>query len=97
MASRRGWGNEKHLDMLLPKLQGPAGDYVFDELSLEEHFNYKELINCLKHRFCEMESAKLYATMFWNRDQKASETEGAYATELKHIYGKVYLQCDCSA
>ena len=44
-----------------------------------------------------MESTETYATMFWKRDQKASETEEAYAAELKHIYGKAYPQHDCSA
>ena len=44
-----------------------------------------------------VESVKTYATVFWKRDQKASETEEAYATELKCIYGTAYLQCDCSA
>ena len=88
---QKGQDHEKHLDMLLSKLQGPAGDYVFDELSLEV------FIKCLKHRFWKMESAKTYATMFWKRDQRASETEEAYAIELKCTYGKVYPLCDCSA
>ena len=32
----QGWDKEKQLDVLLPKMQGAAGDYVFDELSREE-------------------------------------------------------------
>ena len=59
-----------------------AGDYVFDELSTEECLNYKVLIKCLKHRFHKVESAKTHATMFWKKDQKASETEETYAAEL---------------
>ena len=31
-----GWDKEKQLDVLLPKMQGAAGDYVFNELSREE-------------------------------------------------------------
>ena len=54
---------------MVPKLQGPAGDYVFGELSLEECLNYKALTKCLKHRFYKVESAKTYATMFWKRDE----------------------------
>ena len=71
--------------MLLPKLQGMAGDFVFDELNPEEHANYKTLIKCLKHRFCKVESTKTYVVMFWKRNQKASETEETYAADLKHI------------
>ena len=74
-----------------------AGDYVFDELSTEEHLNYRVLVKCLKHRFHKVESAKTYATMFWKRDQKASETEETYAAKLKHIYGKAYPKHDNSA
>ena len=36
IAAHRGWGKEKWLDVLLPKMQGAAGDYVFDALSKEE-------------------------------------------------------------
>ena len=95
MASRRGWDHEKHLDMLLPNLQGLAGDYVLDEISSEECSNYKVLIKCLKCRFCKVESAKTYATIIWKGEHKASETEESYSAELKHIYGKAYLYHDC--
>ena len=83
--------------MLLPKLQGVAGDYGFDELDSEEHSNYKTLMTCLKLQFHKVESAKSYAATFWKRDQKATETEEAYATELKRMYGKAYSQWDSSA
>ena len=74
-----------------------TGHYVFDDLSTEEHLNYRTLVKCLKCRFCKVEIAKTYATMFWKRDQKASETEETYAAELEHIYGKSYPQCHNSA
>ena len=83
--------------MLLPKLQGTAGDFVFDELNPEERANYKTLIKCLKRRFCKVESTKTYVVMFWKRNQKASETEETYAADLKRIYGKAYPQWDNSA
>ena len=97
VANRKGWDSEKHLDMLLPKLQGTAGDFVFDELNPKECANYKTLIKCLKHRFCKVESTKTYVVMFWKRNQKASETEETYAVDLKCIYGKAYPQQDNSA
>ena len=64
VANRRGWDSKKHLDMILPKLQGVAGDYVFDELDSEDCSNYKTLITCLKLQFHKVESAKTYAAMF---------------------------------
>ena len=70
MASRRGWDHEKHLDIMLPKLQGLAGDYTFDELSSEECSRYKVVMKHLKHQFHKVESAKSYPTMFWRWDQK---------------------------
>ena len=75
-------------------MQGAAGDYVFDELSKEEQSNYKELIKCLKIYFHKVESTKTYAAIFWKCDQKASESEEIYVTELKRVYGKAYPQCD---
>ena len=92
-----GWGDEKCLDILLPKLQGQAGDYVFDELSQKECSNYKVLVKFLKHRFCKIEIAKRYATIFWKTDQKASKTEEPYVTKLHCIYGKAYPQCGNAA
>ena len=83
--------------MLLPKLQGLVGDYVFHELSSEEYSNYKVLSKHLNHQFCKVESANTYATMFWRQDQRVTETKEAYAAELKCICGKAYLKCDCSA
>ena len=83
--------------MLLPKLQGMAGDFVFDVLNPEECTNYKTLIKCLKHRFRKVESTKTYVVMFWKRNQKASETEETYAADLKCIHGKAYPQQDNSA
>ena len=49
--------------MLLPKLQGTAGDFVFDELKPEECANYKTLIKCLKHRFWKVKSTKTYVVI----------------------------------
>ena len=97
ITSRMGLDHEKCLDMLLPKLQGLVGDYMFDDLSSKKHSNYKVLIKHLRHQFCKVESDKAYATMFLRWDQRAPETEEAYTAELKCIYGKAYLKCDYSA
>ena len=79
----------------MPKMQGAAGDYVFDELSKEEWSNYKELIKCLKRCFHKVESTKTNAAIFWKHDHKASEK--TYVTELKRVYGKVYPQHDSTS
>ena len=83
-------GSQEIFRILFPNLQGPAGDYVFNGLSSEEHSNYKVLIKCLKHRFINVKSAKIYAAILWKRDQKVSETEEAYTTELQYTSGKAY-------
>ena len=37
-----------------------------------------------------MESRKMFADMFWKRDQKAGELEETYAAELKRLHGKAW-------
>ena len=90
-------GREAWKDVLLPKVQGAAGDYVFDELSREEWANYKELIKCLKRHFHKVESTKKYDAIFWKCGQKVSETEETYVAELKWVYGKAYPQWDSAS
>ena len=63
MACRRNWSEEK----------GQAVEYVYDQLSRKQRFNYKELVDCLKKWFRKVESRKMFADMFWKRDQKAGE------------------------
>ena len=40
MAFRRGRDHKRGLNMMLPRLQGLAGDYVFGELGSGKHSNY---------------------------------------------------------
>ena len=90
VACQRNWSEEKRLDIILPRLKGQAGEYVYDQLSHNQRSNYKELVDCLKKRFHKVESRKMFAYMFWKRDQKAGELEETYAAELKRLYGKVW-------
>ena len=90
VACRRNWSEEKHLDVMLPRLKGPAGEYVYDQLSRRQRSSYKELVDCLKKRFRKVESRKMFADMFWKRDQKAGELEETYAAELKRLHGKAW-------
>ena len=75
---------------MLPRLKGPAGEYVYDQLSRRQRSSYKELVDCLKKRLCKVESRKMFADMFWKRDQKAGELEETYAAELKRLHGKAW-------
>ena len=75
---------------MLPRLKGPAGEYVYDQLSRRQRSSYKELVDCLKKRFRKVESRKMFADMFWKRDQKAGELEETYAVELKRLHGKAW-------
>ena len=90
VACQRNWSEEKCLDVMLPRLKGPAGEYVYDQLSRRQRSSYKELVDCLKKRFCKVESRKMFADMFWKRDQKAGELEETYAAELKRLHGKAW-------
>ena len=90
VACRRNWSEEKRLAVMLPRLKGPAGEYVYDQLSGRQRSSYKELVDCLKKRFRKVESRKMFADMFWKRDQKAGELEETYAAELKRLHGKAW-------
>ena len=90
VACQRNWSEEKCLDVMLPRLKGPAGEYVYDQLSHRQRSSYKELVDCLKKRFRKVESRKMFADMFWKRDQKAGELEETYAAELKKLHGKAW-------
>ena len=90
VACQRNWSEEKCLDVMLSRLKGPAGEYVYDQLSRRQRSSYKELVDCLKKRFRKVESRKMFADMFWKRDQKAGELEETYAAELKRLHGKAW-------
>ena len=70
VACRRETSHKKDLEMMLPKLQGLVGDYVFDGLSYVEYSSYKVLIKHLKYPLYKVETAKTYATMFWRWTRK---------------------------
>ena len=90
VACQRNWSEERWLDVILPRLKGQAGEYVYDQLSHKQRSNYKELLDCVKKRFRKVESRKMFADMFWKRDQKGGELEETYAAELKRLHGKAW-------
>ncbi len=94
VARRRGWSDDERLDELLPRLQGPAGDFVFEQLSKRTRANYRKLVNELHSRFQKVETPKAFAAMFSRRVQKAGETAEEYAAELKRLYDKAHAERD---
>ena len=94
IAKRQGWDDEEKLDILLPKLQGEAGSFVYDQLSSKVRNNYKLLKLELKNRFRQVENPKTYSTMFAARRQKANESIESFAADLKRIYDKAYARRD---
>ena len=94
IARRYNWNDETKLDNLIPRLQGKAGDFVFNQLSYETMSSYTELVKELNSRFRTIETQKSYAAKFSQRVQKKDETAEEYATELKRLYSKAYKSRD---
>ena len=90
VARRYNWDDETKLDNILPKLQGRAGDFVFDQLSEETISCYPMLIKELNSRFHSIETEKTFAAKFRQRVQKNDETAEEYAADLKRLYAKAY-------
>ena len=94
VAIRHGWSNETRLDELIPRLQGPAGEFVFGQLCKKTRGNYPELTRELENRFRKVETSKVFGVQFTHRDQKPGETAEDYAAELKRLYEKAYGRRD---
>lgn len=94
IAKRKGWSKSKRLDMMLPKLQGQAGEFVYDQLSSKVRDSYKLLVRELQNRFRKIENPKTYSVVFSNRNQKATEEVEDFAAELKRLYDKAHPDRD---
>ena len=94
VADRRGWNDEQCLDELIPKLQGNAGDFVFNQLSSHVRRNYRSLVNELNSRFRVIENPRTFQMQFSHRDQKTGEAVESYVAELKRLYDKGHTRRD---
>ena len=94
VASRQRWTEDNRLDELLPRLQGVAGEFVFDQLNRHTRGNYQTLVRELKSRFRKVETHKTFAAALSNRNQKSGETVEEYAAELKKLYSKAHPHRD---
>ena len=94
IANRLNWSNDDRLDELLPRLQGPTGEFVYGQLSARVRSDYNSLCKELNSRFKIIETAKTFGSQFSRRDQKPGETVESYAAELKRLYDKAYPMRD---
>ena len=74
----------------MPRLQGEAGDFTFDQLPIRTTRNYCKLIKELENRFGVIETARTYRIQFSRRRQLNGETPEKFAAELKCLYDKAY-------
>ncbi|XP_071144097.1 uncharacterized protein [Mytilus edulis] len=90
VAKLKSWNEEDRLQELLPRLQGDAGDFTFDQLPKKTIRNYKKLVQELKNRFGVIETTRTYRLQFSRRKQLNGETPEKFAAELKRLYDKAY-------
>lgn len=90
MALRQGWSNEEKLDQLLPRIQGQAGEFVYNQLPKSTLSNYKKLVKELDSRYVVVEIPKNFQNQFDKRNQEPYESYEAYSVELKRLYDKAY-------
>ena len=72
IARRQGWSREEKLDELLPKLQGAAGEFVYDQLSSTVRQDYKTLTRELEKWFRKVINPKTYGTKVSASNQRPS-------------------------
>jgi hypothetical protein len=64
VAELKGWDETDKLQELLPRLQGDAGDFSFDELAARTLKSYHKLTKELKSKFGIIEHARTYRLQF---------------------------------
>ncbi|CAC5421921.1 unnamed protein product [Mytilus coruscus] len=94
VARLNNWDDNEKLRELIPRLQGEAGDFVFDQLPSKTLDKYTKLIKELRNRFGVIESSRTYKLQFSRRRQFSGETPEKFASELKRLYDKAYKNRD---
>ena len=79
------------MSILLPKLQGTAGEYVFEVLSKKIRSDYQKLVSELHAYYHKVESKQNYRRQLTGISQKPGESEQELAAEIKRLYDKAYL------
>ena len=93
VAARQRWSTDDKLDELLPRLQGLAGEFAFDQVDPETRQDYNLLVRELGSRFRVVRTHRTFAAAFSHRSQKPESTED-YAAELKKLYCKAHPRRD---
>lgn len=94
IAELKRWQKDDKLHELLPRLQGEAADFVFDQLPSKILRSYKSLTRELSNRFGVIETSRTYKLQFSRRKQLQNETPEKFASELKRLYDKAYSRRD---
>ena len=78
------------LDSLLQKMEGDAGEFVYDQLPSRVREDYKLLTSELAKRFKTVENKDTFEARFDNRNKKASESIEQYVADLRKLYDKAH-------
>ena len=94
VAAIQRWSSQRRLMELLPRLQGPAGEFVYGQLSHATRTNYSELVKELNSRFRVVETTRTFGAQFSKCAQKPGQTAEEFAAELKMLYDKAHANRD---
>ena len=94
IADDNNWSGQERLSVLLPKLQGAAGEYVFEVLSKRIRSDYKKLVRELDACYHKVESKQNYRRQLTGISQKPGKSEQELAAEIKRLYDKAYPNQD---
>ena len=94
VAKLETWTDRDKLRELLPRLQGKAGEFVYDQLRSDVREDFRSLVHELINRFRKVETARTYGAQFSHRNQRSGETIEDFAADLKRLYDKAYANRD---
>ena len=90
VANLNKWDETTRLSELMQRLQGPAAEFVFDEIPSAILTDYQSLVVELDSRFKSVETSRTFKVQFSKRVQKFYESVEDFAAELKRLYDKAY-------
>ena len=94
VATIQGWNTQHKLTELLPRLQGPAGEFVYGQLSHTTRTCYSQLVRELNNRFRIVETTRTFGAQFSKCNQKSGQSAEDYSAELKMLYDKAHANRD---
>ena len=80
--------------MLSSKLQGTAGEHVFEVLSKKIRSEYKKLVRVLDAHYHKVESKQNYRRQLTGICPKPGESEQELGAEIKRLCDKAYPNRD---